>query len=134
MKKLMLGFAGLLAVAATFAFQGAGAQGNDTMMKHSGYVEYTEKAYTDASKMKRVLFFAANWCPTCRAADKVFTGKIKDIPADVVVFKTDYDKETALKTKYAITRQHTFVYVDAKGAALKKWSGGDLGELLENTK
>ena len=134
MKKWMLGFAGAVALAAVFAFPRAGAQGNDTMMKHSGYVEFNEKAYNDASKMKRVLFFAASWCPTCRAADKAFTGNLKGIPADVVVFKTDYDKETALKTKYAITRQHTFVYVDAKGAALKKWSGGDLAELVENTK
>jgi thioredoxin 1 len=122
MKKLMLGLVGVLAMSAAFA--------QDTMMK-SGYVEYSQKAFDDAAKMKRVLFFAATWCPSCRGADKEITENIKKIPSNVVIFKTDYDTQTALKTKYGITRQHSFVYVDAKGAALKKWSGGGLAEIVK---
>ncbi|NJK44318.1 MAG: thioredoxin family protein [Pleurocapsa sp. SU_196_0] len=122
MKKLMLGLAGV------FALSGAFAQ--DTMMK-SGYVEYSQKAFDSAVKMKRVLFFAASWCPSCRGADKDINSKLKTIPENLVIFKTDYDSQTALKTKYGITSQHTFVYVDAKGAALKKWSGGGLAEIVK---
>ncbi len=121
MKKWMLGLVGVLALSVASA-----------MTKN--YVEYTQKAYDDAASMKRVLFFAASWCPTCRAADKDFNANLDKIPADVIILKTDYDTQTALKTKYGITHQHTFVYVNAKGEALKKWSGGATVEIIENTK
>jgi thioredoxin 1 len=121
MKKWMLGLVGVLALSVASA-----------MTKN--YVEYTQKAYDEAAGMKRVLFFAASWCPTCRAADKDFNANLDKIPGDVVILKTDYDTQTALKTKYGITRQHTFVYVNAKGEALKKWSGGATAEIIENTK
>jgi thioredoxin 1 len=125
MKKLMLGLVGLAALSVAFA--------QDTMMK-SHYVEYSKEAFDKASTQKRVLFFAASWCPSCRAADKNFNENLKKIPENVMLFKTDYDKETALKTKYKITRQHSFVYVDAKGVALKAWAGGGIDELLAATK
>jgi thioredoxin 1 len=118
----------MLGLVGVFALSGAFAQ--DAMMK-SGYVEYSQKAFDSAVKMKRVLFFAASWCPSCRGADKDINSNLKAIPENLVIFKTDYDAETALKTKYGITRQHSFVYVDAKGAALKKWSGGGLAEIVK---
>jgi thioredoxin 1 len=127
MKKLMFGLIGLAALSvAAVAQQGA-------MMK-SNYIEYSKEAFDKASSQKRVLFFAASWCPSCRAADKNFNENLKKIPENVMVFKTDYDTETALKTKYKITRQHSFVYVDAKGVALKSWAGGGIDELLVATK
>ena len=89
------------------------------MMKVESYAPYSAKAFAEASKHKRVLFFASSWCPSCRNADKDTTENIKFIPADTVIFKTDYDAETALKTKYLVTRQHTFVWVDAKGELSK---------------
>jgi thioredoxin 1 len=127
MKRLMFGLIGLAALSvAAVAQQGA-------MMK-SNYTAYSKEAFDKASSQKRVLFFAASWCPSCRAADKNFNENLKKIPDNVMVFKTDYDTETALKTKYKITRQHSFVYVDAKGVALKSWAGGGIEELLTMTK
>lgn len=123
MKKLLIGLVGGLLLSGALA---------GSMTKN--YVDYAQKAFDEASSMKRVLFFKASWCPTCRAADKVFTENLEKIPANVMIFKTDYDKETALKTKYNIVRQHTFVYVDAKGTALKTWSGGAVDEIIANTK
>lgn len=127
MKKLLLGLVAILGVSVALA------QG-DTMIKSTNYLAYTKEAFDKASTQKRVLFFAASWCPSCRAADKNFNENLKKIPENVMIFKTDYDSETALKTKYKITYQHTFVYVDAKGLELKKWSGGGIDELLVNTK
>ncbi len=121
MKKWMIALVGTLVLSIAVAAS-----------KH--YVEYTAKAFDEASTMKRVLFFAASWCPTCRGADKDFNANLDKIPADVVIFKTDYDTETALKTRYGITHQHTFVYVDAKGEPLKKWLGGATAEIVANTK
>ena len=125
----LLGLSGLIAVTAQNAAQNAAQNtpqnpAQDTMMKAEPYVAYSAKAFAEASKLKRVLFFAASWCPSCRSADKDINENIKLIPADTIVFKTDYDTETALKTKYRVTYQHTFVWVDAKGELVKKWNGG----------
>jgi len=97
------------------------------------YVEYTPDLFADHSNQKRVLFFYASWCPTCRPANAEFESRAGEIPEGVILFRTDYDKETALKQKYNITYQHTFVLVDAQGLELKKWNGGAMSELLKNT-
>lgn len=94
------------------------------------YKTYSQAAYASASNEKRVLFFHATWCPTCKAANAAFTSRPDDIPSGVVILKTDYDTETALKQKYGITYQHTFVQVDAEGNELAKWNGGDIDLLV----
>ena len=35
----------------------------------SRYVEYSQTALSQAVDTRRVLYFYANWCPTCRPAD-----------------------------------------------------------------
>lgn len=96
------------------------------------YLPYSSDAYTNAQDKKRVLFFHAAWCPTCKSANEAFMKNTNDIPTDVVIFKTDYDTEKELKKTYAITYQHTFVYVDNQGKEIKKWSGGDIQALIDN--
>ncbi len=98
------------------------------------YVNYSAEAFAKAQSKKRVYFFHATWCPTCAAADAEFSAGISQIPTDVVVFKTDYDTETALKTKYGVIYQHTFVLVDSSGKEIKKWNGGALAEVVANTR
>lgn len=124
---------GFLAVMAVLGLVWALAQSNPAPASASAqYVTYTPQAFAAAEGQKRVLFFAASWCTTCRAADRDINAKLSQIPKGVVIFKTDYDSEAALKQKYGIVRQHTFVYVNAKGEAIKKWSGGALAEIIAN--
>ncbi len=136
MKKTLIGLAATLALG--FGVQHLGlaqkATTTDTMAMQHSYVPYTEKAFVAASKLKRVLFFHASWCPNCRAAEKDINANLTKIPDNVIVFKTDYDTEVALKKTYGITYQHTFVYVDAKAKQIKKWSGGATQEIIDNTK
>lgn len=104
------------------------------MMSDSGvYLAYSQAAYDSSAAKKRVLFFHATWCPTCKAANLEFEANLGKIPEDVVLLKTDYDTENALKQKYGITYQHTFVLVDSEGNELKKWSGGGITQLIANT-
>ncbi len=97
------------------------------------YREYSESEYGLAADQKRVIFFHASWCPTCKVANEEFMSQTDKIPEDVVLFKTDYDTETELKKKYGITYQHTFVLVDENGDEIKKWNGGGMEELISNT-
>lgn len=139
MNKILLLAPGLallgLAAAATMtpAAPEKSMQDHDMAMMHGAYQPYTKAAFDAAKGTQRVLFFHATWCPTCKAANTDLTSNMAKLPAGVTVFKTDYDKETALKKQYAVTYQHTFVLVDAKGKALKKWSGGGLKELMAAT-
>lgn len=106
------------------------------MEKNGSYKDYSEAVVTteQASGNKVVLFFHANWCPFCKAADTAFKANLKEIPAGVTILKTDYDSQTALKTKYGVTTQHTFVQVDSQGNQIAKWVSGDTAELKTNLK
>lgn len=97
------------------------------------YVEYSKEAFDNAVNKKRVYFFHAKWCPTCKVANEEFIQNIDKIPNDIILFKTDYDTEKKLKTQYGITYQHTFVLVDNEGNEIKKWNGGGIAELISNT-
>ncbi len=94
------------------------------------YQEYSSESFAAAGGTRRVLFFHAAWCPTCKVAHADFVDAQSLIPEDVMVFKTDYDTEDELKKKYAVTYQHTFVEVDAQGKQLQKWNGGGVSELI----
>ncbi|WP_161880934.1 thioredoxin family protein [Deinococcus alpinitundrae] len=101
-------------------------------VKPSGYEPYTQAAFDAAAGQQRVLFFHATWCPNCKAANADITANLATLPKNIVIFKTDYDREVALKKKYGITAQHTFVLVNAQGNAVRKWAGGGLKQIVAN--
>ncbi len=85
--------------------------------------------YAAAGK-KTVLFFRAYWCGACADAAAHIADESAGGPSDLVVIEVDYDDSEALKRRYGVTLQHTFVQVDRDGAELGQWMGfGTLGEL-----
>lgn len=86
-----------------------------------------------AEKGPAVLFFAADWCPTCIAA-------LRDINANgaklgnIAVIVVDYDAAADLKARYGVTSQHTFVQIDPRGAQVSAWNGGGVDAILKNTR
>lgn len=105
----------------------------------SGYLTDSEKSLPSTSP-KTVLFFYANWCPTCKKADLDIQAKSSSIPTDLSIVRINYndtdtsDAEKALAEKYQITYQHTLIYLDENGAEITRWNGGELGEILEKTR
>jgi thioredoxin 1 len=57
-----------------------------------------------------VVYFHADWCPTCRAQKPIVDKLAKD-PAlkAVTIFVADYDTETALEKTLKVGSQSTFV-------------------------
>ena len=100
-------------------------EGSAMMDKVGVYTTYSGNTLAMAQKGRTVLFFHASWCPTCRTADADIVKNLSAIPAGVTILKTDYDTEVALKQKYGVTSQHTFVEIDSKGVMVQKWSGGN---------
>ncbi len=108
----------------------------NAMMGHGGtYEAYNPEMMTWAKDGKVVLFFRASWCPTCRSVDADIKKNLASIPKNVTILDVDYDTETALKAKYGVTYQHTFVQVDATGKQIAKWSGSPtLASLVSEVK
>jgi len=102
------------------------------------YLVFGDGVIESQNAKKRVLFFYANWCPTCRPVDTELKASESKIPDGAVVIRVNYnDSETdaaekELADKYGITYQHTFVLLDRDGGILKKWNGGSLKEILAN--
>ena len=95
------------------------------------YKDYSEKMLGKYNKT--IIFFHAEWCPSCRASDASILKW--SVPAGVAILKANYDTEEDLKKKYGVTYQHTFVQVDSSGNLIKKWSGWlTLAEIIDEIK
>ena len=95
------------------------------------YIPYSVENREQNADKKRVLFFHAAWCPTCRAAQKGILENYTLLNTDTIVFKIDYDDSKDLKKKYNVTKQHTFVVIDENDNAIVKWYGGDAEKIAE---
>lgn len=106
----------------------------------SRYVEYSKSVLENAANTRRVLFFYASWCPTCKPTDTDLKLSIDKIPPDVTVIRVNYNdpdtdqEEKDLAKNYGITYQHTFVQIDAQGKEITKWNGGRTEDLLAKIK
>lgn len=68
-------------------------------------------ALADAQKADKAvaLHFRADWCPTCRAQDKVMESLKTEPGLDVTVLAVIYDTEKELKKQFNIRTQSTLV-------------------------
>lgn len=87
------------------------------------YQPYSSEKLALAENGRVLLFFHADWCPSCRALESDIEANLSDIPADVHILHVDYDTATELKQQYGIVRQHTLVHVDASGNEVKTLTG-----------
>ncbi|HTJ57907.1 MAG TPA: thioredoxin domain-containing protein [Devosiaceae bacterium] len=102
----------------------------------SQVVSFENEAQLDslAAKGKTIVYFYAAWCPECRATVTDLNARWNRVRPNLTLVIADYDQEKALKAKYGVTYQDTFVLLDAKGAAVKSWNGGGLDGLNDNTR
>jgi thiol-disulfide isomerase/thioredoxin len=107
----------------------------DAMMAKGGYIDYDASKLAFAEKGKVVLFFKADWCPTCKALDADITKNLSSLPSDVLIMKVNYDTATDLKKQYSVLGQHTLVRVDKAGKQISAWrNSATLAELLGELK
>jgi thiol:disulfide interchange protein len=98
---------------------------------NSQYIPYSPEAVAAATGKRKLLFFYASWCPTCKVLNRDLLENERPLPEDLVIFKTDYDREVLLKQKYNITYQHTLVLIDDSGNEIKQWNGGGVEQILK---
>lgn len=100
-----------------------------------GYMDYSPELASSAMKSGKtvVLFFAASWCPSCKALDKTIQADLGSIPGDTLVLKVDYDNSTELKKQYGVVTQHTTVVLNTDGTLKSKKIGAQrVSEVLGN--
>lgn len=110
----------------------------EIMVQKGLYQVYGPEVLDGVADKRQVLFFYANWCPTCQPADKSFAENMDKIPMDTAVIRVNYNDsdtdaaEKELAKKYGVTYQHTFVQIDRDGNEVTKWNGGNIDTLLKN--
>ena len=72
---------------------------------------YTAEALAEAEKAGQpvAVLFHADWCPTCRAQDKVLQSLKAESGLDLTVLVANYDTEKNLKRRFRINAQSTIV-------------------------
>ena len=105
-------------------------RGESCVHPNSGYKDYSPELVENAKNKNIVLFFHADWCPTCKAFEKkVLTEKI---PENLLILKVDFDTNTELRKKYNILTQTSFVLIDNKWNLIKRWIWArQLSDILE---
>ncbi len=77
--------------------------------------DYTPELFAQfKGQQKFALYFAADWCTSCRATKQAIADNPENF-AGVILLEVDYDKSKELKDEYGIVRQHAFVFFDASG-------------------
>jgi thioredoxin 1 len=72
---------------------------------------YTAQALASAQKAEQpvAIQFHADWCPTCKAQDKVLQSLKAEPGLDVTLLVANYDTEKALKQRFKVRAQSTIV-------------------------
>lgn len=72
---------------------------------------YTAAALSSAQQAGKpvALHFHADWCPTCRAQDKVLQSIKAEPGLDLTLLSVDYDTEKELKKRFNVRAQSTII-------------------------
>lgn len=77
-----------------------------------GYHDYDDQLLASLTGSQILLFFHADWCPTCQNFDKQI--RAATLPKNVVILKVNYDTADVLKKKYSVLSQSTWIQVDSE--------------------
>lgn len=126
MKRLITIFITLLSISTLVSGQDAMMMSSNGGIEGSGEIIHfmdIDDAKMHAHNNPTVLFFYADWCPTCRAElKKIESGQ--SILKNITVIIVNYDKSKELKRKYGVTYQHTYVQIDRDGESIALWNRG----------
>jgi thiol-disulfide isomerase/thioredoxin len=86
-----------------------------------------------AAKGTTVVFFYAAWCPNCRATVTELNARWDEVNPGLTLVIADYDKEQALKARFGVTYQDTFVLLDKDGKGVELWNSGGVNGLNAHT-
>lgn len=109
------------------------AMEQDAAVAAQSYDTYSAAKLQGALDEKKqvIVYFHADWCPKCRVIEKKILADTSVIPANTVILKADYDSERALRDRYDVRVQTTFVILDASGNRVDSiWNPRTVAEIF----
>ncbi len=91
--------------------------------------ESLEQVKAFAAERPTIVYFHAEWCPTCQATMVQFQARWPEVQPGIMLVLADYDKESELKALFGVTYQNTYVQVGPEGEKLQIWNGGGIEAL-----
>lgn len=80
------------------------------------YEEYSPERFDELlGSEKFLLFFHADWCPTCRVLEARLKKDLSVLNGHTVL-ETNYDREVALKKEYGVLVQSTVIFFNEDGS------------------
>jgi hypothetical protein len=122
-----------LAVAAAGPLAGIRAAEADDTARVESFADEASLDALAAGSGKTVVYFYAAWCPECRDLAVELKSRWSDVRPDINLVIADFDKDTALKARYGVTYQDTFVLLDKAGKPVRSWNGGGVDGLNQHT-
>ncbi|MFC1710331.1 TlpA family protein disulfide reductase [Patescibacteria group bacterium] len=109
----------------------------------SNYIDFNAQKLSDALGEGKtiMLYFTANWCPTCRVQEPINVEAFKELEgdSDIVIFMVHIlDSETTDETEklakeYDVRLQHSYVLINSQGEVVFTHTGPlTKSDLLEN--
>lgn len=93
--------------------------------------ESLEQVQAIAENGPAILYFHADWCPTCQATMTAFQARWPEVQPGITLVIVDYDVEIDLRTQFGVSYQNTYVQVNADGSREQIWNGGGIRALNE---
>lgn len=91
--------------------------------------EYEAMSQADFEGKHVVLFFNAQWCPSCRSIDQALKEDPSFVPDNTQIVSIDYDSNTELRKTYGVTMQTTFVEIDEAKEKISSWVSSSPSDL-----
>ncbi len=117
------------AIAPAFSEEAVAATTTSQVLSYEGEAQLAELA----AKGTTVVFFYAAWCPNCRATVTELNARWDEVNPGLTLVIADYDKEQALKARFGVTYQDTFVLLDRDGNGVDLWNSGGVNGLNAHT-
>ncbi len=92
-----------------------------TTVSRGSFEDYDIDKLPNYADRRIILFFFAAWSEFSRDLALDIETNRDQIPLDVIILKTDFDRRLSLKTKYGVLKENTFVQIDENGQLVKKW-------------
>ena len=114
---------------------------NSTQLAKNYFV-FQQSEYLKARAARRpiLLFFYANWCPTCARQEPINLQAFNNLPpTNLIAFRVNYNDndtsadEKALAQELGITYQHNFRLFDTNGTLIDSFQGDTSETVLRET-
>jgi thioredoxin 1 len=98
---------------------------------------FSDAAFTSAAKSGRpvLIEFHADWCPTCRAQEKVVNALVADpVYSNVIVLRVLFDSEKNLLKRFHVRQQSTLIMFkngEEMARAVGMTNPADIADLLK---